>query len=139
MARPGYQKYYAPDSTRIPAWLKRREFHHHQAEETAVDKNAVNRKKVTKGAAAMEIPMCLTDQIDSNPEEFWISASGKFPLSSRLALDILAIPAASSMQERVFAIATLSTIGKAKRLAGRHLEGKVLCLRNIAHLPGIDD
>ncbi|GAV01166.1 hypothetical protein RvY_11918 [Ramazzottius varieornatus] len=26
----------------------------------------------------MEIPMCSTDQIDSNPEKFWISASGKF-------------------------------------------------------------
>ncbi|GAU87811.1 hypothetical protein RvY_00609 [Ramazzottius varieornatus] len=87
----------------------------------------------------MEIPMCSTDEIDSNPEEFWISASGKFPLLSRLALDILVIPAASSAPERVFAIATLSTIGKANRLAGRHLERKVLCRRDTAHLPGIDD
>ncbi|GAU91840.1 hypothetical protein RvY_04019 [Ramazzottius varieornatus] len=85
----------------------------------------------------MEIPMCSTDEFDSNPKKFWIFASGKFPLLSRLALDILAIPAASSAPERVFAIATLSTIAKANRLAGHHLERKVLCLRNTAYLPGI--
>ncbi|GAU90412.1 hypothetical protein RvY_02829 [Ramazzottius varieornatus] len=89
-----------------------------------------------KSQPYMEIPMCSTDQIDSNPEEFWISANGKVPLLSRLALDILAISAASSALERFVAIATLSTIGKANRQAGRHLERKVLCLRNT---PSDDD
>ncbi|GAV03835.1 hypothetical protein RvY_14210 [Ramazzottius varieornatus] len=84
------------------------------------------------------LPASTEDNTDDNPELFWIQNAGKFPLLSRVALDILAIPAASSAPERVFSIGSAATMGK-KKLAGHNLERKILSLRNTEYLPDLDD
>ena len=89
--------------------------------------------------AYREVPTSSDEHVDDDPAKFWIANAGKFPLLSRLALDLLAIPASSAAPERVFSIATLCTMGKANRLAGHCLERKVLAFRNTVFLPGIDD
>ncbi|GAV09271.1 hypothetical protein RvY_18840 [Ramazzottius varieornatus] len=87
----------------------------------------------------ISLPASTEDNTDDNPELFWIQNAGKFPLLSRVALDILAIPAASSAPERVFSIGSAATMGKGNRLAGHNLERKILSLRNTEYLPDLDD
>ena len=89
--------------------------------------------------AYREIPTGADENVDDDPEKFWVENSAKLSLLSRLALDLLAIPAASAAPERVFSIATVSTMGRANRLSGRNMERKVLSFRNTEFLPGIDD
>ena len=89
--------------------------------------------------AYREVPTAPNKRVDDNPAKFWVLNARKFPLLSRLALDLLAIPASSAAPERVFSIATVCTMGKANRLAGRNLERKVLSFRNTMFLPGVDD
>ncbi|GAU95208.1 hypothetical protein RvY_06865-1 [Ramazzottius varieornatus] len=87
----------------------------------------------------VSLPVGSDDNVEDNPEVFWIQNADKFPPLSRLALDILAIPAASSAPERVFSIASAATVGKGNRLAGHNLERKLLCLRNSEYFPDLDD
>ncbi|GAV00534.1 hypothetical protein RvY_11367 [Ramazzottius varieornatus] len=87
----------------------------------------------------ISLPASTEDNTDDNSELFWIQNAGKFPLLSRVALDILAIPAASSAPERVFSIGSAATMGKGNRLAGHNLERKILSLRNTEYLPDRDD
>ena len=89
--------------------------------------------------AYMDLPGLAGDRVEDNPEDFWIKNTTKFPLLSSLALDILAIPAASSAPERIFAIVTAATMGKANRLSGGNLERKVLAFRNTDFLPDVDE
>ena len=85
--------------------------------------------------AHRDFPTRQYEQVDDDPEMFWVVNEGKFPLSSRLALDLLAIPAAP---ERVFSIATVFSMAKANRLFGRNLGRKVLSFRNTEFLPGVE-
>ncbi|GAV00821.1 hypothetical protein RvY_11616-1 [Ramazzottius varieornatus] len=87
----------------------------------------------------ISLPASTEDNTDDNPELFWIQNAGKFPLLSRVALDILAIPAGSSAPERVFSIGSAATMGKGNRLAGHNLERKILSLRNTEYLSDLDD
>ncbi|GAU89649.1 hypothetical protein RvY_02177 [Ramazzottius varieornatus] len=74
----------------------------------------------------VSLPVSSDDNVEDNPEVFWIQNADKFPLLSRLALDILAIPAASSAPERVFSIVSAATMGKGNKLGGHNLERKIL-------------
>ena len=89
--------------------------------------------------AYREVSTGEDENVDDDPEKFWVVNSGKFPFLSRLALDLLAIPPASTAPERVFSIATVYTMGKANRLSGRNLEREVLSFRNTELVSGIDD
>ena len=83
-------------------------------------------------------PTRQDEQVDDEPEIFRVVNEGKFLLSRRLALDLLAIPAASAAPGRVFSIATVASMGMANRLSGRNLERKVLSFRNTEFLPGFN-
>ena len=85
-----------------------------------------------------DFPTRQDEQVNDDPANFWVVNEGKFPFLSRLALDLLAIPAASAAPERVFSITTVAFMGKANRLSEKHLERKVLSFRNTEFLPGID-
>ena len=88
--------------------------------------------------AYRDFPTRKDEQVDDDPEMWWVANDGKFPLLSRLALDLLAVPAVSAAPERFFAIATVSSMGKANRLSGKDLERKVLSFRNTEFLPGVE-
>ena len=87
--------------------------------------------------AYRDFPTRQDEQVDDEPEIFWVINEGKFPLLSRLALDLLAM-AASTAPERVSSIATVVSMGKANRLSGTNLERKFLSFRNTEFLPGLD-
>ena len=57
--------------------------------------------------AYRDFPTRKDEQVDEDPEMWWVANDGKFPLLSRLALDLLAVPAVSAAPERVFSIATV--------------------------------
>ena len=88
--------------------------------------------------AYRDFPTREDEQVDDDPEMWWVVNDGKFPLLSRLAPDLLAVPAASAAPERVFSIATVSSMGKANRLSGKNLERKVLSFRNTEFLPVVE-
>ena len=88
--------------------------------------------------AYRDFPTRKDEQVDDDPEMWWVANDGKFPLLSRLALDLLAVPVVSAAPERVFSIVTVSSMGKANRLSGKNLERKVLSFRNTEFLPGVE-
>ena len=88
--------------------------------------------------AYRDFPTRQDEQVNDEPEIFWVVNEGKFPLLSRLALNLLAILAVSAAPGRVFSIATVASMGKANRLSGRNSERKVLSFRNTEFLPGLD-
>ena len=73
-----------------------------------------------------DFPNSQDEQVDDEPIIFWVVKEGKFPLLSRLVLDLLAIPAASAAPGRVFSIAAVASMMNANRLSERNLEKKVL-------------
>ena len=88
--------------------------------------------------AYRDFPTRQDEQVNDEPEIFWVVNEGKFPLLSRLALNLLAILVASAAPGKVSLIATVASMGKANKLSGRNLERKVLPFRNTEFLPGLD-
>lgn len=86
----------------------------------------------------------LPQQVD-DPIQWWLSQQSSFPTLSKLALDLLAIPAMAADCEREFSLAKLTLSSQRHSLQPETLE-KLQCLKNWLHrdaislgdFPGID-
>lgn len=66
--------------------------------------------------------------------QYWVDLQLQYPLLSKLAVDILVIPASSAPVERVFSTAGDSCGGRRNRLTDANLEREVLIKRNNHYL-----
>ena len=73
-----------------------------------------------------------TDAVD--PLEYWIEIQSRYPLLSKVAVDILVIPVSSAPIERVFSTAGEACIGRRNRLADSNFEREVMLKKNKHYL-----
>ena len=69
-----------------------------------------------------------------DPLDFWIKSEAQYPTLSKVACDVLVIPASSTPIERTFSIAENACIGKRNRLTDKNLEREALIRSNKDHL-----
>ena len=69
-----------------------------------------------------------------DPLDFWIKSEAQYPTLSKVACDVLVIPASSTPIERTFSIAGNACIGKRNRLTDKNLEREVLIRSNKEYL-----
>ena len=66
--------------------------------------------------------------------DFWVKSESLFPILSKLACDVLVVPASLAPVERIFSIVGNACIGKGNRLIGNNLEREVLIKNNKDYL-----
>ena len=69
-----------------------------------------------------------------DPLDFWIKSEAQYPTLSKVACDVLVIPALSTPIEQTFSIAGNACIGTRNRLTDKNLECEVLIKSNKAYL-----
>ena len=68
-----------------------------------------------------------------DPLEYWVDLKSTLPLLSKVAVDMLVIPASSTPIERVFSTAGETSIGRRNRLSDSNLEREIM-LKNKHYL-----
>jgi hypothetical protein len=71
--------------------------------------------------------------INTSSAQYWISLEQKYPLLSKVALDLISAPASQAYTERVFSVCGDITAGKRNRLASG-LERRVFLKMNSKYL-----
>ena len=96
-------------------------------------------KKKTKqprGQAEINHYMAKLESVrdDVDVLQHWVDQQCQFPLISKLALDMLVIPASSTPVESFFSTAGEATIGRRNRLTDSNLEKEVIIKKNKHYL-----
>ena len=73
-----------------------------------------------------------TDRVD--PLDYWIELQLRYPLLSKVAVDVVVVPVLSAPIERVFSTAGETCIGRRNRLADANLEREVMLKQNKHYL-----
>ena len=69
-----------------------------------------------------------------DPLEYWVDLQSTLPLLSKVAVDMLVVPASSTPIERDFSTAGESCIGRRNRLSDSNLEREVMLKKNKHYL-----
>ena len=105
-----------------------------------VSKQISQNKEIASTTSEEQEVDLFIQQIKSNPPDvmdaldFWVKSESLFPVLSKLACDVLVVPASSAPVERTFSIAGNACIGKRNRLSGNNLEREVLINNNKDYL-----
>ena len=108
-------------------------FHH--LESVIQQKWKESLKKTSKqrpGQIELDHYLSTTESAQDNVDvlQYWDDLHFQYPLLSKIAVDVLVIPASSAPVERVFYTAREACIGRRNRLTNSNLETKVLIKRN---------
>ena len=79
------------------------------------------KKSASQPPGRTEIERYFTT-IESATDRFWIELQSRYPLLSKVAVDVVVVPVSSAPIERVFSTAGETCIGRRNRLADANLE-----------------
>ena len=90
----------------------------------------VSSDSVSKSHAALEVDNYFADVVSDdevNPLKYWKINSGRFPLLSKLAMEIYSCPATTAGIERIFSIAGHLIGTRATTMKDENFEKKLFC------------